>query len=135
MAEQHPGIEAQGPSEAPRPRPTLRILGALALVAALALLAWRLYPIAWTGFAGKTLWDWMDLLIVPIVQALDEVEQPPAHEERPDEDAGRPERVWPPPGPPQHPQANRRHNPGAGVKQTVGERIDLRVSDRVCTSE
>ena len=28
------------------------------------------YKLSWTGFATKTLWDWMDLLIIPIVLSL-----------------------------------------------------------------
>lgn len=28
------------------------------------------YAVTWTGFQTKTLWDWMDLLIIPIVLAL-----------------------------------------------------------------
>jgi hypothetical protein len=29
-----------------------------------------MYKWGWTGFAGKTLWDWMKLLIVPLILAL-----------------------------------------------------------------
>src|SRR3954466_8858533 len=45
-----------------------RGLGAVAAVAAAVLLVggYRL-GWTWTGFAGRTLWDWMELLVLPIV--------------------------------------------------------------------
>lgn len=43
---------------------TLSVVGIL-----VALLIWGGYQQGWTGFADKTLWDWMNLLIVPVVLA------------------------------------------------------------------
>jgi len=45
---------------------------ALALVAALAamLAFWAFATEYGTGFAGKTLWDWLELLVVPLALAL-----------------------------------------------------------------
>ena len=40
---------------------------ALVVVIALILLEVRLYG---TGLAGRTLWDWLQLLIIPVVLAL-----------------------------------------------------------------
>ncbi len=31
---------------------------------------WSLYTEDWLGFKGKTLWDWLDLLLVPILLVL-----------------------------------------------------------------
>jgi hypothetical protein len=31
---------------------------------------WSLYNHAWSGFQGKTLWDWLDLFLVPILLIL-----------------------------------------------------------------
>jgi Pentapeptide repeats (8 copies) len=49
----------------------------LALIAAIALLAGVLvllifvgYNLTWTGFLHKTLWDWLQLLIIPLVLAV-----------------------------------------------------------------
>jgi hypothetical protein len=41
------------------------IMGALALLIFGYLLSWK-----WTGFLTKTLWDWMQILIVPVVLAI-----------------------------------------------------------------
>jgi Pentapeptide repeats (8 copies) len=44
----------------------------LSLVIAIILVAigGYMYKWGWTGFAGKTLWDWMKLLIVPLILAV-----------------------------------------------------------------
>jgi len=57
-----------------------RVGMAVVLVAIIAILAIRGYEYGWTGFGArtstpdvdpaKTLWDWLDLLIVPIVLAV-----------------------------------------------------------------
>lgn len=36
----------------------------------LGILIWGGYRVAWTGFHPKYLWDWMDLLIIPVVLAF-----------------------------------------------------------------
>ena len=69
MTQQKRGPEPHDSDDRPS-APWLRLLAAGLLALALALLAWQLYRVAWAGFAGKTLWDWMDLLIVPIVLAI-----------------------------------------------------------------
>src|SRR5690242_14968369 len=42
------------------------------LGASLIALIWAAYRFAWpgTGFQGKTVWDWLSLLVVPLVLAL-----------------------------------------------------------------
>jgi hypothetical protein len=47
-------------------------IGALALAASFGAFITCAYllPIGWTGFTGNTLWDWIKLLIVPIVLPL-----------------------------------------------------------------
>ncbi len=70
MAEQHEGTEAHHRREQRTQPRWLNILAGLLVVVGISLLTWRLYQIAWTGFAGKTLWDWLQLLIVPIVLAI-----------------------------------------------------------------
>jgi hypothetical protein len=49
----------------------------LAVIAAIALLTGVLvlliltgYRLTWTGFLNKTLWDWLQLLIIPAVLAV-----------------------------------------------------------------
>jgi hypothetical protein len=44
---------------------TIGIVGVLALV----IFGYRL-RLAWTGFFNRTLWDWLQLLIVPLVLAI-----------------------------------------------------------------
>lgn len=45
--------------------------GAVLLLAFAALvLAGYLVPLTWTGFTGNTLWDWLQLLLLPLVVAL-----------------------------------------------------------------
>jgi hypothetical protein len=36
---------------------------------ALLVLAGYLWPLGWTGFTGNTLWDWLELLLLPLVVA------------------------------------------------------------------
>jgi uncharacterized protein YjbI with pentapeptide repeats len=51
-------------------RSTLPIIGiALALLAVVTLLIIGGAQYGWTGFGGKSLWDWLQLLIVPLVLA------------------------------------------------------------------
>jgi hypothetical protein len=42
------------------------IFGGFFLIA----IIWSLYTQEWSGFQGKTLWDWLDLLLVPILLIL-----------------------------------------------------------------
>ena len=65
-----PPATTDTPTRAASRGPALRVLVALAILAALVLLAVRLYALSWTGFSGKTLWDWLDLLFVPVVLAV-----------------------------------------------------------------
>jgi uncharacterized protein YjbI with pentapeptide repeats len=44
-------------------------IGVLLLAVGLSLLLWRGGRGGWTGFAGKTAWDWLQLLIIPVVIA------------------------------------------------------------------
>jgi hypothetical protein len=46
----------------------LAMVGALTGFAALVL-AGYLVPLAWTGFRGNTLWDWLQLVLLPLVVA------------------------------------------------------------------
>jgi uncharacterized protein YjbI with pentapeptide repeats len=43
---------------------------ALSFASLSGVLVWRGYGLAWTGFQHKTLWDWLALLIIPIVLAV-----------------------------------------------------------------
>jgi len=45
---------------------------ALGVSLATLSLVWAAYQFAWpnTGFQGKTIWDWLQLLIIPFVLAL-----------------------------------------------------------------
>ncbi len=70
MTEQRHSPEPHPQRDEQPGRSWLRIVAVLAMGAALVILAWRLYAVPWTGFASKTLWDWLDLLIVPIVLAI-----------------------------------------------------------------
>ena len=45
-------------------------LGALALAAAVVVVGGYLVPWRWTGFTGNTLWDWLELLLVPFALPL-----------------------------------------------------------------
>src|SRR6185312_15829013 len=42
-------------------------VGALAAVFAVLVLAGYLVPWAWTGFTGNTVWDWLHLLLLPLL--------------------------------------------------------------------
>jgi len=44
-------------------------IGVLLLAVGLSLLLWRGGRGGWTGFANKKLWDWLQLLIIPVVIA------------------------------------------------------------------
>jgi hypothetical protein len=46
------------------------ILISLIIVVILAWLIWAGYRAYWTGFGVKTLWDWMELLIIPAVLGI-----------------------------------------------------------------
>jgi hypothetical protein len=48
------------------PRVRALVLGLLAAFAVLVL-AGYLVPWAWTGFTGNTLWDWLELALLPVV--------------------------------------------------------------------
>jgi hypothetical protein len=57
--------------------PLLWLMGVILILAGVMTIAWtirfllrRAYARAWTGFGGKTLWDWLGLLIVPAVLAV-----------------------------------------------------------------
>lgn len=41
----------------------LVVLGLFAVLVAIGYLA----PLGWTGFSGNTLWDWVKLLLVPLL--------------------------------------------------------------------
>jgi hypothetical protein len=49
--------------------PVALLLG-LAIAITLVAIGGYMYKWGWTGFAGKTLWDWMKLLIVPLILAV-----------------------------------------------------------------
>jgi hypothetical protein len=58
-----------------RTRRTLRVEWhagaiALALVSAVLIVGGYALDWAWTGFPGKTLWDWLDLLVLPFALSL-----------------------------------------------------------------
>src|SRR5436305_15212526 len=71
-------IEAAGQSggrmEHPRRAMSLRWSTAVAVVAAFAIVLWGGYGRhwSWTGISGKsaTLWDWLNLLMLPIAVAI-----------------------------------------------------------------
>jgi hypothetical protein len=44
-------------------------LGGLSVAAALVALGY-LVPLAWTGFPGNTLWDWLELVVLPVAVVL-----------------------------------------------------------------
>jgi hypothetical protein len=46
-----------------------RVLGAGALAVGALVIAGYLVPMGWTGFSGNTLWDWLELLLLPVVVA------------------------------------------------------------------
>lgn len=51
----------------------LRYIKYLLIVVFPSLLLWAIlqgYLFSWTGFNGKTLWDWMDLFIIPLVLSI-----------------------------------------------------------------
>jgi hypothetical protein len=55
-----------------------RVAAAGGLLAFAALvLAGYLVPMAWTGFTGNTLWDWLSLALLPVVIATATLWQPP----------------------------------------------------------
>lgn len=47
----------------------LLLSGVLAAFVALVVLGYAL-PLTWTGFPGNTLWDWLELLVLPLAVAL-----------------------------------------------------------------
>jgi heme/copper-type cytochrome/quinol oxidase subunit 4 len=53
----------------------------MALLAAFAVLVVLGYavPMAWTGFTGNTLWDWLSLALLPVVIATSTLWRPPPH--------------------------------------------------------
>ncbi len=51
-----------------RPARRHRLAAAVALaVFAVIVLAGYLVPMTWTGFAGNTMWDWVKLLLLPVI--------------------------------------------------------------------
>ena len=44
------------------------MVGGMAAFAAVVL-AGYVVPLAWTGFPGNTLWDWLQLVLLPLVVA------------------------------------------------------------------
>src|SRR5215210_317839 len=50
----------------------MSVAALLGLITAITLvvIGGYIYRWEWTGFIGKTLWDWMKLLVVPIILAL-----------------------------------------------------------------
>ena len=44
-------------------------LGALLAAFACLVLVGYLVPLSWTGFTGNTLWDWLELVLLPLVVA------------------------------------------------------------------
>ena len=44
----------------------LFLFGGLILI----LLVWSLNAFSWTGFQEKTLWDWLDLFLIPVILLL-----------------------------------------------------------------
>ena len=51
-----------------RPRHRILILAGL-ICFACVVLAGYLVPLEWTGFTGNTLWDWLELALLPVVLA------------------------------------------------------------------
>src|SRR3954447_19828200 len=47
----------------------LRVMGVGLLIFVAFVLAAYLVPMGWTGFAGNTLWDWLELVLLPLVLA------------------------------------------------------------------
>jgi hypothetical protein len=45
-------------------------LGVLGLSVSVLVVVGYLAPWSWTGFSGKTLWDWLELLLLPVSVAL-----------------------------------------------------------------
>jgi hypothetical protein len=45
-------------------------LGVLGLSGAVLVVVGYIAPWSWTGFSGKTLWDWLELLLLPVSVAL-----------------------------------------------------------------
>jgi hypothetical protein len=45
------------------------VLAAALLVFAALVIAGYLIPLTWTGFTGNTLWDWLELMLLPLVLA------------------------------------------------------------------
>jgi hypothetical protein len=45
-------------------------LGVLGLSCAVLVVVGYIAPWSWTGFSGKTLWDWLELLLLPVSIAL-----------------------------------------------------------------
>jgi hypothetical protein len=49
---------------------SLAVLGAVAVLFLVVVVAGFLVPWSWTGFPGTTLWDWLELLLLPVSVAL-----------------------------------------------------------------
>jgi hypothetical protein len=63
------------------------LAGALTVFAALVL-AGYLVPLSWTGFGGNTLWDWLELILLPLVVATAALWGGPGQLRRPHVTAG-----------------------------------------------
>jgi hypothetical protein len=59
----------------------MMLAAALILFAALVL-AGYLLPMPWTGFTGNTLWDWLELILLPLVVATSSLWAEPDSDER-----------------------------------------------------
>jgi hypothetical protein len=82
----------------PPARSHILIVGcAMAALAILALLGYTI-PWRWTGFSGNTAWDWIKLLLLPLMVPL--VLVPPVARYLSDRLAGSPPPGWPPPSSP-----------------------------------
>jgi hypothetical protein len=76
-----PGPSLASPQPSPSTPISTRLTNILPLLVGVSLLIWLGYNVSWTGFgssfdsenknvSAKTLWDWLDLLIVPAILAL-----------------------------------------------------------------
>src|SRR3712207_6525243 len=61
---------AQDPHEQANIRRAVFALGALLAIGAAMWLFRRAAGVPWTGFGTRTLWDWLQLLIIPVVLAV-----------------------------------------------------------------
>ena len=48
----------------------IRAFVIIVVLIVIGVFIWTGYTRSWTGFEGKTLWDWLELFIVPVVLAV-----------------------------------------------------------------